>query len=94
MQQCLQDTTWISLSKVDVPDSLTQSDPKTWEGPWRSLTDLEEVAKAVCKANTSQYHQATDTPSLPSLFIHTLAYQKPPKVLHPLAKVHNRHCQL
>ena len=37
-------------------------DPKAWKGPWRSVTDPEEIAQYVCVMNTRQYNQAQNTP--------------------------------
>jgi hypothetical protein len=56
------------LTRVDVPvhplDLPLSSlpDPKTWKGPWRSVTDPEEIAKYVCIMNMRQYNQATRAP--------------------------------
>ena len=57
------------LSRIDVPDasavsfnSGNPSDPKTWKGPWRSVTNPHEIAKVVCSINATQYHQAHATP--------------------------------
>jgi len=53
------------LSKVElssVPENTTPPDPKTWEGPWKIVTDPHHIASAVCTANSAQYHQANDTP--------------------------------
>jgi hypothetical protein len=46
---------------VDIPDSTGQPDPKTWAGPWRTITNEKELATAVCNANASQYQQAHNT---------------------------------
>jgi hypothetical protein len=55
------------LSRVDVPAPLLQNptspvDPKTWKGPWVSVTDPTEIAEFVCAINKKQYNQAYDTP--------------------------------
>ncbi len=53
------------LSKVElssVPENTTPPDPKTWEGPWKIVTDPHHIASAVCTANSAQHHQANDTP--------------------------------
>jgi hypothetical protein len=55
------------LSRVDVPAPLLQNptlpvDPKTWKGPWVSVTDPTERAEFVCAINKKQYNQAHDTP--------------------------------
>jgi hypothetical protein len=57
------------LSSLDVPDShcidrnygdCTQ--PKTWKGPWKTLTDHEQIARAICQVSIAQYNQAMLTP--------------------------------
>jgi len=56
------------LIRVDVPlhsPNIPLSsipDPKTWKGPWRSVTDPEEIAQYICVINTRQYNQAQHTP--------------------------------
>jgi hypothetical protein len=58
------------LSKVDIPDKQTggspslgdPQDPKTWKGPWISLTKPQEIAEVICEINARQYHQAHSTP--------------------------------
>jgi len=57
------------LSRIDVPDASAASstsgnpnNPKTWKGPWRSVTNPNEIATVVCQINAAQYHQAHDTP--------------------------------
>jgi hypothetical protein len=56
----------LGLSRIDVPDTRatghnlgTPDNPKTWKGPWVTLTNPEEIAKRVCEINTQQYHQAS-----------------------------------
>jgi hypothetical protein len=57
------------LGKVDVPDRTAQSpttgnpdDPKTWTGPWKTITNPDELAKIIKEINRQQYHQAHGTP--------------------------------
>ena len=57
------------LSRIDIPDAAavtaTSGDPncpKTWKGPWKSVTNPREIAQEVCKINSAQYHQAHTTP--------------------------------
>jgi len=57
------------LRRIDVPDESAVSatsgdpkDPKSWRGPWRSVTNPTEIAREVCKVNLLQYNQAQHTP--------------------------------
>jgi hypothetical protein len=57
------------LSRIDVPDASAATegsgdpeDPKTWKGPWKSVTNPVDIAKEVCKVSARQYHQAHGTP--------------------------------
>jgi hypothetical protein len=55
------------LSRVDIPDSPLSTpdnfpDAKTWQGPWLTITNPEDIARVVSKMNTAQYHQAHQTP--------------------------------
>jgi hypothetical protein len=55
------------LSRVDIPAPMIQNptspvDPKTWKGPWISITEPMEITRYVCIINTKQYNQAKDTP--------------------------------
>lgn len=56
------------LNQIDIPyPKVVQhhgkpNDLKKWAGPWISLTDPEEMAKAVIKMNIEQYHHAHRTP--------------------------------
>jgi len=54
------------LSSVDVP-SISDPfpigpDPKTWTGPWHTVTDPAKIALHVSATNARQYHQAHETP--------------------------------
>jgi hypothetical protein len=49
------------LAKIDVPMN-PSADPKSWDGPWKTITEPEEIAMKVCQANAEQYHQAWKTP--------------------------------
>jgi hypothetical protein len=50
------------LATVDIPTDAPATNPKEWKGAWTSLTEPEEIAQAICFANTEQYHQAAKTP--------------------------------
>jgi hypothetical protein len=57
------------LSCVDVPDPSSgneshgdPSQPKTWSGPWRTLTRPNDIASVIKELNRAQYHQAHGTP--------------------------------
>lgn len=55
------------ISKIDDPASPPAHgsgtiDPKTWSGPWRAVTDPEEIGFYICQANVKQYNQAELTP--------------------------------
>jgi len=57
------------LRRIDVPDPAAANDtsgdpnqPKTWRGPWKSVTNPSEIAKVVCQVSTEQYRQAHGTP--------------------------------
>jgi hypothetical protein len=59
----------LGLCRLDVPDRRAHGpnlgspdDPKTWKGPWVTLTNPEEIARVVCATNIQQYHQANGTP--------------------------------
>lgn len=54
---------------MDIPDPSAKepglgspTDPKSWKGPWLSITDPEEIARVVCSIYTKQYNQAFNTP--------------------------------
>jgi hypothetical protein len=55
------------LSRVNVPAPTTTSlpsanYPKTWPGPWQSITDPQQIAHPVAAVNKKQYNQAEVTP--------------------------------
>jgi hypothetical protein len=55
------------IARIDVPSpppgvDPTTIDPKTWNGPWRAVTDPEEIGYYVCQTNVKQYNQAELTP--------------------------------
>jgi len=57
------------LSRIDIPDPSAVSDvtgdpnnPKSWKGPWKSVTSPSGIARKVCKINIAQYHQGHATP--------------------------------
>jgi hypothetical protein len=67
--QCLQPDSFNlgGLARVDIPAGHDAPyphgpDPKTWTGPWTTVTNPEDIAQHVCTANTRQYNQAVNTP--------------------------------
>jgi len=55
------------IARIDVPavspgTEETTIDPKTWKGPWRAVTDPDEIGFYVCQMNIKQYNQAEPTP--------------------------------
>jgi len=38
------------------------ANPKTWTGPWITITHPQEIAKVIKEVNKAQYHQAHQTP--------------------------------
>jgi len=69
LARILNKTKGTGLSRIDIPDAAaataTSGDPnfpKTWKGPWKSITNPREIAQEVCKINAAQYHQAHTTP--------------------------------
>jgi hypothetical protein len=57
------------LRRIGIPDEAAFSatsgvphDPKSWWGPWQSVTNPTEIAKKVCKVNAAQYNQAHHAP--------------------------------
>jgi hypothetical protein len=59
----------IGIARVDIPDKNAKGpslgspdDPKTWKGPWVSITKPEDIAQHICISNRNQYNQAVSTP--------------------------------
>jgi hypothetical protein len=52
---------WIFLSPQYPPYPIGP-DPKTWTGPWQTVTDPTTIAQHVSTTNAQQYNEAHDTP--------------------------------
>jgi hypothetical protein len=57
------------LTRINIPDSKAKgpdlgdhNNPKTWKGPWVTVTNPTEIATIVKQTNIQQYHQAFQTP--------------------------------
>jgi len=55
------------ISRIDDPHpppgtNVQSIDPKSWTGPWRSLTDPDKIGFLVCASNSQQYNQAESAP--------------------------------
>ncbi len=67
------------LQSVDIPATENSDpfpigpDPKTWSGPWRTVSNPEEIAIHVCAANARQYHRPIPLPFVVIPYCHTLA---------------------
>jgi hypothetical protein len=55
----------LGLHSIDIPDDTSlnhtygdPTQPKTWKGPWRTLTDPKQIAQTVRRFNIAQYNQA------------------------------------
>ena len=66
--QCLHPTSSKGLHRLNIPDPNATdpafgdlSEPKTWTGPWISVTDPEEIVTHIKEANIRQYNQAQTT---------------------------------
>lgn len=58
-----------ALNKLDVPEPAATdpkfghpSQPKSWSGPWMTLTNPDEIARVITSMNSAQYNQAFPTP--------------------------------
>jgi hypothetical protein len=56
-----------SLIKIDVPDAEVTGfgdpmQPQLWRGPWKTITQPNEISKIVASMNKKQYNQAQETP--------------------------------
>lgn len=75
------DTTTGGLARLNIPSCGHDQpfpigpDPKTWSGPWTTITNPEVIAQHVCAANHRQYHQAHDTPFASEPLLSLFGYQ-------------------
>jgi hypothetical protein len=57
------------ITRIDVPDTQDRGpnlgkaeEPKTWKGPWVSITNTDMIAQQIKHINIQQFHQAFSTP--------------------------------
>ncbi len=69
LRKLLNPTESLGLHKIDIPDARASdpsfgnpNHPKTWTGPWLTVTEPTKIATIIKDINRQQYHQAHSTP--------------------------------
>jgi hypothetical protein len=68
------------LQSIDIPASENSDpfpigpDPKTWSGPWRTVSHPEDIAIHIYAANAHQYHQSHSSPFCSDPLLSYLGY--------------------